>query len=81
MSNPLTPPGSKLHFVDVTGEISRTYIYPGYDEITIVGATQFAEAKDKSHRVLDENGVAHHIPPSWIDLLWIVEDGVPIFRW
>jgi len=81
VSNPITTPGSKLKFVDVTGEISRTYVFPGYDEITIVGATQMAEAKDRSHRVLDGENVAHHIPPSFIHLYWTVEDGVPYFRW
>jgi hypothetical protein len=83
MTNPLTPPGSKLKFFDVSGEIARTYVFPGFDEVIITGAVQMAVAKDGSHRILDSDGIAHHIPDDWIHLSWIVDDDgeTPIFRW
>ena len=72
---------SKLKFFSVEGEIYRTYVFPGFDEITLLGCTDMARDKDGSHRLLDIVGKAHHIPGSWIHLFWEVEEGTSQFRW
>lgn len=73
---------SKLKFFVTTGEIYRTYVYPGFDEVTVSGTTHMAiDRSDGSHRLLDDSGKAHHIPAGFIHLYWEVEDGMPQFRW
>jgi hypothetical protein len=84
MSNPLTPPGSKLKFFSVEGEIGRTYVFPGFDEVIITGSVSMAiDKSDKSHRILDSGNIAHQIPADWIHLSWTVEDDdtTPMFPW
>ena len=81
MSNPITASGVKLRFDDVTGEVYRTYVWPGYDSITISGSVASAiDRQDGSHRVLESNGRAYFIQPSFLYMVWEVEDGKPYFR-
>jgi hypothetical protein len=75
----LTAPGIKLKFVDLTGEVYRTYTFPGYDEVMITGSISGAVDRDGGHFLLDIGGKAHYIPPSFIHLEWETTD--PKFRW
>lgn len=81
MANPISDPKLKLRFIDILGEVYRTYVFPGYDEVTIEGGVYMAEASDRSHRVLTKSGKAYHVNAGWLYLFWEVEDGIPYFRW
>lgn len=79
MPSPTVASGIKLKFFDLTGEIYRTYVFPGYDEITITGSLSGAVDKAGNHFILDIGGKAHFIPADFIHLFWETSD--PIFRW
>ena len=75
----IVAPGVKLKFFDLTGELWREYIFPGFDAIMITGSVSGAVAKDGTHFILTVDGIGHEVPPTWIHLKWNTTD--PKFRW
>lgn len=65
-------------FIDISSEISRTYVFPNGEEFDIE-EPQWLAVSDSGHRVLDINEISHFIPYGWIHLLWGVKDGEPHF--
>ena len=66
----LADPKLKLDIIDTTGELYRTYTFPGFDEITVTGTSVLALSKhDNFHRLWDGQK-GHMIPPTWIHLEW-----------
>lgn len=68
-----------LKFIDISSEKSRTYSFPGGDEVTINLPCKLNVSKSGGHRLFSADGVSHYIPNGWIHLSWIVEDGHPHF--
>lgn len=65
-------------FVDVSHQIERNYHFPGGDIITILGPIKLG-VYEGWQRIFDFTGRCHMIPPGWIKVDWVVEDGKPHF--
>lgn len=78
---PLSDPKLKLDEIDVTGELYRTYTFPGFDQITVTGSSVMALSKQDEYHRLWDGTKGHMIPPTWIHLEWENEEGIPVFRW
>lgn len=76
----LAHPSLKLDLVDTTGEIYRTYVFPGFDEITITGTVTMAVSKKDNYHRLWDGTKGHMIPPTWIHLYWETT-GDYVFEW
>lgn len=65
-------------FVDISSEQSRTYVFPGGNEVTIQQPTQLSVSAG-GHRLLDYYGTSYYVPKGWILLRWNAKDGQPHF--
>lgn len=79
MAYQLADPNLKLKFISMVGEIFRTYVFPGGDDITITGSIMASVDKDGFHRIWDGKQ-GHIIPPTWIELYFEIEDGGTVFK-
>lgn len=79
MAHPISDPKLKLKFIDVAGEIYRTYVYR-FHEFTITGTVMMAIDENHYHRVLTNEGKAYFIPDKFLYMVWETEDGYPYFR-
>lgn len=78
MAITLSDPKLKFNFVQADDLLWITYIFPGYDTITITGTQMIAIAKDY-HRIWDGTQ-GHMIPTSFIAVTFEVRDGGTAFR-
>lgn len=64
-------------FVELDGEISRTYQVPnnqgGLVSVTIE-RVQYLKVTDNGHELIDMKGKLHIVPAGWIHLSWSVKD-------
>ena len=65
-------------FVNIGSEVSRTYLFPGGDEVTI-NDPLFLSVSAGGHRLFDADGNSHYVPKGWIHLKWKARDGQPNF--
>ena len=57
---------SALKFQDISGEISRTYIFPGGNNITIKDPVALYVSKSGGHRIITGEGESIYVAPGWI---------------
>jgi len=76
----IADPSLKLTLVDTTGELYRTYVFPGFDEITVTGTVTMALSKKDNYHRLWDGTKGHMIPPTWIHLYWETV-GDYVFEW
>ena len=69
---------SKNVFVDISSEMYREYVYQN-GTVVIEGPQWLSVSNSGGHRILDNQGVSHYIPPGWIHLFWKVPDDKPHF--
>lgn len=65
-------------FVDISSEATRTYVFPGGDEVTITNPTHLS-VSTSGHRLFDAQGTSHYVPKGWIHLKWVAKAGQPHF--
>lgn len=70
---------SGLDFVDISTEAYRVYEFPNGDRVRIDLPMKLNVSRSGGHRVYDESGESHYIPPKWIHLSWRAKDGNPNF--
>jgi hypothetical protein len=66
---------SKLTFIDISGESTRSYRFPGGDVIKINQPIALNVSRSGGHRLLDALGESHYIPKGWLQLSWCVKEG------
>lgn len=69
---------SGLTFVDISLEIARTYDF-GDHQVTIKSPMRLHVSHSGGHRLYDQSGTCHYIPPGWIHLSWTVVPDSPHF--
>ena len=69
---------SPHEFKQIIGRV-RHYQFPGGDVVTIVGPRYLHVSKSGGHRIVDDEGVGHYVPPGWIHLWWTVAEDEPHF--
>lgn len=68
-------------FVDISSELTRTYVFPNGDstvDVTIYNPTHLS-VSTSGHRIFDAQGESHYIPKGWIHLKWKAKEGQPHF--
>lgn len=75
--------GGKHEFHDIANELYRVYEFPGPDgktiQVRIDKPTKLAVSERHGHRIIDQAGKAHYVPPGWIHLWWEVVKGTNPF--
>ncbi len=66
---------SKLNFIFIGTEESRTYVFPGGDLVQIDNPLYINVSSSGSHRIFDGQGVSHYVPSGWNHLSWITKPG------
>lgn len=64
-----------MKFSDLSNEVSRTYKFPGGDEIVVESPVALNVSRSGGHRVIAETGQVHYIPKGWIGLVWVPKPG------
>jgi len=78
MGYTLSDPALKLKWAITVGEKYRTYVFPGFDEITITGSLACCVDARGVSRIWDGTK-GHMIPSSWIHMFFEVEEGGTVF--
>lgn len=60
---------SGLDFIDISSEEWRMYNFGEYS-IQINNPQWLSVSESGGHRILDDAGVSHYIPPKWLMLSW-----------
>ena len=69
---------SPHEFTKIIGR-ARFYEFPGGDVVMSTGPRWLHVSKSGGHRIVDDAGVGHYIPPGWIHLWWTVAHWEPHF--
>lgn len=65
-------------FVDISSEEWRRYDFTDGNHVFIEGPTHLSVSKN-GHRLLDNKGVSHYVPLTWIHLSWKAKPNSPNF--
>jgi len=68
-----------MEFKDISHEIYRSYEFPDKSTVIINEPLELNVSASGGHRILDEKGVSHYVPPKWIHLSWKSKPGSPTF--
>lgn len=69
---------SGLKFIDISSEAFRIYEWAD-SAIKIERPLWLHVSESGGHRIFDEAGFSHYIPPGWLHLQWKARDGQPHF--
>lgn len=53
---------------------NRTYVFPNYNKITLIGVDSIHVSKSGTHRLNTIDGKKHIIPPGWLHIEFVAED-------
>lgn len=68
-----------LHFVDITSEKYREYVFASGVIIRIDNPIKLHVSSTGGHRIFDGASMSHYIPKGWIQLRWFARSGQPHF--
>jgi hypothetical protein len=66
-------------FTDISSEEWRLYEFESGAKILIKSPTHLSVSKIGGHRLLDEDGISHYVPATWIHIAWKAKDDKPHF--
>lgn len=58
----------KLEFAEISGENSRTYLFPKGAELTVFGVTKICVRPSGTHRLESAGGFKYIVPAGWIGI-------------